>query len=359
MQKIALFVLMFLIAAPVFAESAPVYDADSLPPFEQDRERYQSDLPPPPAPSPSTERRAVNQDQAVNQENSGFVPMQSDRDDDSNDDSQKTSPARAAPVASSPAVTTGSIGDRLRKLEQQVANMQSSDKNVKLETMQTQIQTLRSELDQLSHQVQQLQKQQKTAALPTAQKNTDKNAGSTLAANDDDANAASKKATTDVKSGLKTAKTKKTTDQDAEGSDTKQKTANAQPNVQEEQEIYQTAYNLIKAKKYTEAITALKDMLKKYPSGQFASNAHYWLGELYGLSGKNDQALAEFAIVVKDYSESPRVAEAQLKVGLIYAAQSKWSNAKTSLKQVVTHYPGTTSARLASEQLKQIKQAGH
>ena len=59
----------------------------------------------------------------------------------------------------------------------------------------------------------------------------------------------------------------------------------------EEQQIYQTAYNLIKAKKYNEAVTALQKMLQKYPSGQFASNAHYWLGELYGLMGKNDQAL--------------------------------------------------------------------
>ena len=141
--------------------------------------------------------------------------------------------------------------------------------------------------------------------------------------------------------------------------DTAAKSTDNQPNVAEEQQIYQTAYSLIKAKKYNDAVDALQKMLKKYPSGQFASNAHYWLGELYGLMGKNDQALAEFGTVVKTYPDSPRVSDAQLKLGLIYASQTKWSDAKTAFKRVINHYPGTASSRLASEQLKQIKQAGH
>jgi tol-pal system protein YbgF len=100
-------------------------------------------------------------------------------------------------------------------------------------------------------------------------------------------------------------------------------------------------------------------MLQKYPSGQFAANAHYWLGELYGLMGKNDQSISEFGNVVKNYPDSPKIADAQLKLGLIYAAQLKWPDARTSFKKVINHYPGTASAHLASEQLKQIKQAGH
>jgi TolA-binding protein len=75
--------------------------------------------------------------------------------------------------------------------------------------------------------------------------------------------------------------------------------------------------------------------------------------------GKNDLALNEFSTVVTTYRDSPRVSDAQLKVGLIYSAQSKWSDAKSSFKQVINHYPGTAPARVASEQLKQIKTSGH
>jgi tol-pal system protein YbgF len=132
-----------------------------------------------------------------------------------------------------------------------------------------------------------------------------------------------------------------------------------QPNVAEEQEIYQEAYNFIKAKKYNDAVTALQGMLKKYPTGQFAANAHDWLGELYGLMNKHDLALKEFGTVIDKFPDSPRVSDAQLKVGLLYAAQSQWRDAKSAFKTVINHYPGTATARLASEQLKQIKQAGH
>jgi TolA-binding protein len=72
---------------------------------------------------------------------------------------------------------------------------------------------------------------------------------------------------------------------------------------------------------------------------------------------KNDRSAEEFATVVKNYPDSPKIADAQLKLGLIYAAQFKWPDAKAAFKKVVSNYPGTASARLASEQLKQIKQA--
>ncbi len=100
-------------------------------------------------------------------------------------------------------------------------------------------------------------------------------------------------------------------------------------------------------------------MLQKYPSGQFAANAHYWLGELYSLLGKDDSSAAEFAVVVNQYPDSPKVSDAQLKLGMIYAGQFKWQEAKAAFKKVINRYPGTSSARLATEQLKQIKLAGH
>ena len=75
--------------------------------------------------------------------------------------------------------------------------------------------------------------------------------------------------------------------------------------------------------------------------------------------GKNDESATEFSNVVSAYPNSPKVSDAQLKLGLIYAAQFKWAEAKAVFKKVISHYPKTASARLASEQLKQIKQAGH
>lgn len=338
--KLMTMTLCLAMVMPAFAESAPVYDADSMqqdmpPPDDGVSEQY---LPPPPM---------------QGQESAGtFVPVQPGMD-------------------SSPPVSSLSMEQRVQRVEQQVNNMQTSDAASRVESLQNQVQNLRGVVEQLSHQLEAMQNQQKAMYSDLDKRLAEKDSGAektvsrvaSAAVNAASASAASAEPVSSaaVKSSVKTASTKSAGKSDAALSEPEkpEKSVANQPNVAEEQQIYQTAYNLIKAKKYNEAVTALQGMLKKYPSGQFASNAHYWLGELYGLMGKNDLALNEFNIVVQTYPDSPRVSDAQLKVGMILAAQFKWPDAKTALKKVVNRYPGSASARLAAEQLKQIKQAGH
>jgi len=297
----------------VFAEDAPVYDVDNFPP-QFDGEPV-ANAPPP----------------AVKPEES-YVPTQ-----------------------------TLTQEQRLLRLEQQIKNLTHSDSTAKTETMQAEIQSLRGQVEELSHQLQQTQNQQRIMYTDLdrrlSQSVTQKKAPQALADNDEDVKKSSIAADSTMKEAQQTpvASTKKASS--ALVAPVKVTTGHEQPNVAEEQQIYQTAYDLIKAKKYNDAVNTLQKMLQKYPSGQFAANAHYWLGELYGLLNKNDQSVDEFATVVKNYPDSPKVADAQLKLGLIYAAQFKWPDAKTAFKKVVSHYPGTASARLASEQLKQLKQA--
>lgn len=332
-------------AAPVFAESAPVYDADSM---QQDMgEESAPDqgqyLPPPPS---------------IQESEGGFVPMQS-------------SPSPAVVMSEQPPAASLSVEQRVRRVEQQVNNMQTNDAATRIESLQSQVQTLRGQVEQLTHQLEQLQTAQKDMysdldkRLAQANSSVSKSLSRPETVTADVSSGAGSAAVAAV-AAASTVSAKSTSGKQSSKSSTSvtatnpsQKSMDNQPNVAEEQQIYQTAYNMIKAKKYNEAVSALQGMLKKYPSGQFASNAHYWLGELYGLMGKSDQALTEFTVVVKTYPDSPRVSDAQLKVGLILASQLKWPDAKSTFKQIINHYPGSASARLAAEQLKQIKQAGH
>ena len=99
-------------------------------------------------------------------------------------------------------------------------------------------------------------------------------------------------------------------------------------------------------------------MLVKYPTGAFAANAHYWLGELYGLTGKNDQSATEFNTIIRDFLKSPKVADAQFQMGRIYV-HNQMVEYQIRI-QVISATPGTASARLASEQLREANQkAGH
>ena len=276
--------------------------------------------------------------------------------------------------ASSPQPHTPSLNltmeQRIDRLEQQLDNLQHSDGSTKLNHLQSELQSLRGQTDELTHQLQILQNQQKSMYSDLDQRINKQQSSSKASpppvANEDDDAVVQRPAVKPKKPVSMSKPALPTPPVDAPSAPapsssnmTIEASNNTQPDVAEEQQTYQVAYDLIKSKKYNEAVAALKKMLQKYPSGQFAANAHYWLGELYGLMGKNDESATEFSNVVSAYPNSPKVSDAQLKLGLIYAAQFKWAEAKAVFKKVISHYPKTASARLASEQLKQIKQAGH
>lgn len=323
LKRSAMIAMLTSIAISAFAEEAPVYDVDSFPPQFDGQESVVAPGSKPamttPAASPVTQSTSSN-----------FM-------------------------SSTQSMTTT---QRLARLEQQINNMQQSDTTNKVGTMQSDLQALRGQVDELTHQIQELQNQQKKM-YSDLDKRVSQNTTSKMTTpasgdiGDIDTNTETP-STVPADTIKPKAKTKPIS------TTTAIKPINtAQPNSAEEQQIYQTAYGLIKAKKYSAAAKTLQEMLQKYPSGQFAANAHYWLGELYGLMGKNDQAVTEFMTVVNNYPDSPKIADSQLKLGLINAAQFKWTDAKYAFKKVLTNYPGTASARLASEQLKQIKNAGH
>ncbi|EKD46114.1 MAG: tol-pal system protein YbgF [uncultured bacterium] len=306
-------ILCCSVAIPVLAEQAPVYEADSYPPFD------------------------------------GEVPA-----------SQASKPVQPSSVAVGDSAQLGAQ-QRLAHIEQQLRQLQSTDYPARLDALQNEVQTLRGQVEELTHKLQQVQSQQSTLYADLDKRLASKSVAAASAStnniardNDEEADkgtaasVVSKSSPVAAEPDVLTKPMVATT-----------KSSSTQPDVIEEQQIYQTAYNLIKQKKYKDAVQVLQGMLRKYPAGQFAANAHYWLGELYGLMGKNTEALTEFNTVVKNYPDSPRVADAELKLGLLYVAQSKWAEAKTTFKKVITRYPGTASARLATEQLKQLKEAGH
>lgn len=126
-----------------------------------------------------------------------------------------------------------------------------------------------------------------------------------------------------------------------------------------ERDAYQQAFELLKQRKYAEAVTALNDLLARYPQGQFADNARYWLGETYYVQRNYPAALAEFDRVVQLHPGSTKVPGALLKIGYIQYEQEAWDQARAALQQVATRYPGSTEARLAQSRLEKISRAGH
>lgn len=332
-KQITILMLCAGMSTFAFAEEAPVYDADNFPP--------QFDGQPDSGAQQNLQPQPLAQDQSQDQVQEAPAPEH---------------------ATNTPSTQNMNMDQRMARIERQVNNMAQMDTQSKLGDMQSELQSLRGQVETLTHQLEKTQSQQKTMYA-----DLDKRLGShpmqVASASSDDAGTIDDDGISTDQAPAPSKPAKKSS---SLGAVTKAAVATPsvaqtdnQPNVAEEQQIYQTAYNLIKAKKYSDAAAQLQKMLQKYPSGQFAANAHYWLGELNSMMGKNDQAITEFSTVLKNYPDSPKLADAQLKLGLIYAGLFKWSNAKTAFKKVINNYPGTASARLAAEQLKQLKAAGH
>jgi tol-pal system protein YbgF len=131
--------------------------------------------------------------------------------------------------------------------------------------------------------------------------------------------------------------------------------ANSMALSENENEAYDKAVNLIlKDKLYDQAIPAFQTFLKTYPKSSYASNAHYWLGQL--LFNKQDWtgASAQFQALVSKYPDSNKRADAILKLGITEIERANTARAKQLWEQVVIEYPGTPSSKLAEKRLKSL-----
>lgn len=121
-----------------------------------------------------------------------------------------------------------------------------------------------------------------------------------------------------------------------------------------EQKSYQTAYDLLRNKQYAQAKLAMKDYVTNYPDGEFAVNAHYWLGELNLLTGDSKTAAKEFNTVIEKYPTSNKVSDAMLKTGLIYLEQDNQKAAKQQFQKIMQSFPNSASAGIAKRRLQQL-----
>ena len=118
------------------------------------------------------------------------------------------------------------------------------------------------------------------------------------------------------------------------------------------------AFNLLKEGRYEQATNAFNTFLESFPSGQYADNAQYWLGEAYYVTRQFEPALKEFEALVDKYPSSSKLTHAKLKIGYIYDELGESAKAREILTALSTQHPKTTAARLARERLHQMKAKG-
>ncbi len=123
-----------------------------------------------------------------------------------------------------------------------------------------------------------------------------------------------------------------------------------------EKALYQKAYELLRNGHNSQAIKAFRQVIQQFPSGEYADNAQYWLGEAYKVNQQPELAKTAFNKVIDLYPDSAKVPDALLKLGYIEIEQNNLVKAREYLTRVKVDYPGTAAAHLATKRLMRLDQ---
>ena len=128
--------------------------------------------------------------------------------------------------------------------------------------------------------------------------------------------------------------------------------------LKNEIELYRSAFQLVKDKKYDEAIDVFSAFLYLFPKSKYAANAQYWLSESIYALGDYVSAMINCAKVVEKYPNSSKIADAKLKIGYCYYSIKKWKEARFIFSNIMKDYPNTSLSQLADKKIKSMNVEG-
>jgi tol-pal system protein YbgF len=118
--------------------------------------------------------------------------------------------------------------------------------------------------------------------------------------------------------------------------------------------LYSNGLRDLNGKKYDLASQEFGDYLKYYGSTDLASNAQFYLGEIFFAQQQYDQAINAYSKVVNNYPKSFKIAPAHLKRALALISLGEKTSGVSELRMVVKAYPGTDEERRAKAKLQEL-----
>ena len=123
-----------------------------------------------------------------------------------------------------------------------------------------------------------------------------------------------------------------------------------------EQQAYQSAFDLLKSGRYDEAAVAFQQFIAEFPTGSYADNAQYWLGETFYITRRFEQAVQEFERLVSTHPTSQKLTHALLKIGYSHDELGNLEEAERVLSELIERHPQSAAAGLARKRLTSIRQ---
>ena len=118
--------------------------------------------------------------------------------------------------------------------------------------------------------------------------------------------------------------------------------------------LYSNGLRDIQSGKYDLARSEFQDYLRYYSSTDLASNAQFYIGEIYYKQKNYQQAITEYDKVINNYPKSFKLAPARLHRGMAMLELGQKSSGVRDLREVIRLFPGSEEERYARGKLKEL-----
>jgi len=118
-----------------------------------------------------------------------------------------------------------------------------------------------------------------------------------------------------------------------------------------EQKAYDAALAQFKSGDYRGAGNAFSDFVRRYPQSGLLPSAQYWLGNAYYAQRDYKNAIAAQQVVVKNFADNPKAADALLNIASCQTELKDKAAAKKTLESLIAKYPDAPAAQTAKERL--------
>ncbi|HBB67110.1 MAG: hypothetical protein A2X28_06790 [Elusimicrobia bacterium GWA2_56_46] len=121
--------------------------------------------------------------------------------------------------------------------------------------------------------------------------------------------------------------------------------------------IYNDSYNAFLNNNFDGAATGFKTYLSKFPGGDMAEGAYYYLGEALYLREKWQDAALSYATILDKFPGSPRIPAARLKYALsiLKFPEDKKTEALKYLESISRDYPKSQEAATARAYITKLR----
>ncbi|NCV52830.1 MAG: hypothetical protein EBW65_10090, partial [Gammaproteobacteria bacterium] len=111
-----------------------------------------------------------------------------------------------------------------------------------------------------------------------------------------------------------------------------------------DQDAYNSAFQLIRERKFEEALVAM--------DSELVLDARFWRGQVFDVLGRDEEAIEAFkslTLVAPDYR---RILQVKVKLGKLLIKNQDVMNGRKILQEVITQAPESVEAGLASRELE-------